>query len=172
VAVLFEVAGLVVRRPSLRAASFWTLLAGTAGTIAAVIAGVMAEDIIDHDDIGHLVMQRHKLFGLITLGIFVVLAAWRIIRRRSERRGEQAAWCVVGAGGAALLIVTAQLGGSLMFDHGMGIPSTKLFEVLESRGAMPMRMDSTRADSIVVPAPHHHHHDAPGAPPHSHAISP
>lgn len=173
VAVLFEIAGLVIKRPSLRAASFWTLLAGTAGTIAAVVAGFMAEDLIDHDDIGHLVMQRHKTLGLITLGVFAALALWRVARRRSERRGEHAAWCVVGAGGVALLIVTAQLGGSLMFDHGMGISSSKLFEVLESRGAMPMRMDSTRADSTSAPAPApHHHHDAPGTPPHSHATSP
>lgn len=175
VAVLFEIAGLVTRQPSLRSASFWTLLAGLAGTIAAVVAGLMAEDIIDHDDIGHAVMQRHKTLALVALGLFALLALWRLVRRKADHRREQAAWCIVASGGLALLIVTAQLGGSLMFDHAMGIPSATLIDVLERRDAMPatQHRDSTAADSTAVPAAAvQPHHDAPGAPPHSHSKRP
>lgn len=176
VALLFEIAGLALKKPSLRSASFWTLLAGLAGMIPAALAGLMAEDLIDHDDIGHAIMQRHKTLALVTLGVFAVLALWRVVRRKSEHRGEGAAWCLVTAGGVALLIGTAQLGGSLMFDHAMGIPSSTLARVLEQRGALPatQHRDSAGTDSIAATATPavRPHRDAPGAAPHSHAKRP
>ena len=176
VALLFEIGGLALKKPSLRWASFWTLLAGLAGMIPAVIAGLMAEDLIDHDDIGHAIMQRHKTLALITLGVFAVLALWRVVRRKSEHRAEGTAWCLAATGGVALLIVTSQLGGKLMFDHAMGIPSTTLVEVLEQRGAMPATQhqdsagtDSTTATPLPAARPHR---DAPGVAPHSHSKRP
>ena len=168
--------GLLLRRPSLRAASFWTLLAGMAGLIAAVAAGLAAEGIVEHDDIAHEVLERHKTLALVGVGLFAVLTLWRVARRNAENRREQAAWAVIAAGGAALIIATAQLGGSLTFDHALGLPSATLHEVLERRGdemMMPMSSpnDSTTSDSTAMPGVRPHR-DAPGTAPHTHTHRP
>ena len=148
-AIGFEIGWMATRRQSLRAAGFWTLLAGVAGTIAAVVAGLRTEDVIEHDDVAHAVMEQHQTLGLVTLGLFAALALWRVVRRNANHRGEQVAWSVFGVAGVALLIYTAQMGGQLVFQHALGVPSDTLVQVLERRGAMPMmeHADSATADS-------------------------
>lgn len=149
-AVAFEIAWMITRRHTLRAAGFWTLLAGVLGTIAAVVAGLLAENIIEHDDVAHAVMERHKTLGLMTLGVFALLAVWRVVRLNADRRGENIAWSLFGVAGVALLVLTSQLGGSLMFSHALGVPSDTLKAVLARRGEMPMMMehgDSPMPDS-------------------------
>lgn len=173
VAVLFEAAALVTRRPSLRAAAFWALIAGLLGMIGAAAAGLAAENVVEHDDLAHAVMERHKTLALIAFGLFTVLTVWRIARRKADNRREHAAWTVVAAGGVALLIVTAQLGGSLTFDHAMGLRSAALRDVLERRGEMPAmpHMDSVGSDTTTAPGDRPHR-DAPGTAPHSHGKRP
>lgn len=149
-AVLFEVAWLLTRRTPFRAASFWTLMLGVAGTIGAVLAGRAAADAVDHDDVAHAVMERHETLGYVTLGVFAALAVWRVIRRGSDGRLESLSWSAFGVAGTAILIITSQLGGSLVFDHALGIRSDTLASVLERRGAMPpmpMMSDSAPPDS-------------------------
>lgn len=148
-AVAFEIAWMITRRHSLRAAGFWTLLLGVAGTIGAVIAGLKAENVIEHDDVAHAVMEQHKTLGLVTLGVFTLLAVWRVVRRNADHRGENVAWSLSGVAGVALLVITAQMGGRLTFDHALGIPSDTLKVVLERRGEMPMmeHADSLPPDS-------------------------
>lgn len=171
VAVAFEIAGLAARRESLRTAALWTLVTGLVGTAAAVVAGLMAEDLVDHDDLAHELMERHKTLGLITLGVFALLTLWRVARRSRARRGEQAMWSIVGAAGVALLVATAQLGGSLTFDHGLGLSSATMRRVLEERGEPMSGMppgDSVPADTAAAAE----HHDRPGAAPHTHSKRP
>ena len=148
-AVAFDIAGMITRRHSLRAAGFWTLLAGVAGTGAAVVAGLMAENVVEHDDVAHAVMDQHQVLALVTLGVFALLAVWRVVRRNADRRAEHVLWSVCGVAGVVLLVITAQQGGRLTFQHALGIPSDTLVQVLERRGTMPMMEhgDSTMPDS-------------------------
>src|ERR687885_237164 len=82
VALLFEIGALATRRDGLRVVSFWTLIVGAIGGAAAVISGLQAEDHIAHGEAVHQVMETHEKFALITLGVFGVLALWRILRER------------------------------------------------------------------------------------------
>lgn len=172
-AVLFEIVGLISRRPSFRAAGFWTLLLGAGGTVGAVVAGLMAERVAEHDDVAHVVMQRHKVLGLVTLAVFVLLTIWRVARRKSENRREQTAWTLAAMAGAGLLIATSNVGGSLIFDHALGVPSAILRQALERRGELPatQHRDSAATDTTAAPAARPHR-DAPGAAPHSHSKRP
>ena len=170
VAVLFDVASAVTRRPSLRTAGFWTLVAGAAGAALAVVSGLQAEEHIAHGEAVHRVMETHEELALITLGVFVVLAA--------------------SLGGLGALVATAVYGGKLVFDHAAGITTKVLQAEMHERAeghhhhggegeadehgtdenaAPAMGADSaaggpaaTTADSSQ-PAGHTH---APGTPPH------
>src|SRR5687767_3237274 len=78
-AVLFEVAALVTRRQSFRQVSFWTIIVGAIGGVAAVISGLQAEEHIEHGEAVHRVMETHEQLALITLGTFGILALWRVL---------------------------------------------------------------------------------------------
>lgn len=184
VAALFELLALATRRESFRQVSFWTLIVGAIGGVAAVLSGLQAEENISHGDAVHRVMETHELLGFITLGIFGVLAVWRIWRERKMGTTERALALALALGGAGVLIATANYGGRLVFDHAAGIPTDVLTAetVQRSEGhehapgeghgdgdhehaptAAPMAGDSAGGDSVATD-----HVDPPGTPPHSH----
>jgi uncharacterized membrane protein len=124
VAVLFDLAGL--RRPALRVAGYWTMLAGAVGGVLAVLSGLQAEEHIAHGEAVHRVMETHETLGLITLGIFAVVAIWRIVREHRMGGGERGAVLVASLVGTGFLLATAVYGGKLVFDHAAGIPTEVL----------------------------------------------
>jgi uncharacterized membrane protein len=144
VAVLFDLAAVVTRRASLRTAGFWTLVAGAAGAALAVVSGLQAEEHLAHGEAVHRVMETHEELALITLGIFVVLALWRIVRERRMGSTERAVVLAASLGGVGALLATAVYGGKLVFDHAAGIPT----EVLQAE--MHERAEG------------HHHHGGEG----------
>jgi uncharacterized membrane protein len=178
-AALFELLALATRKESFRQVSFWTLIVGAIGGAAAVLSGLQAEENIEHGDQVHRVMETHELLAFITLGIFSVLAVWRIWRERRMGATERALGLALSLGGAGVLIATANYGGRLVFDHAAGITT----EVLTSEAAQrtgdhehapgedhsPMAGDSA-GDSAAAgaPAAGSDHVDPPGTPPHTH----
>lgn len=134
VSVLFDIAGTVLKRETLKTVGFWTLLTGVTGTAAAVGAGLLTEDVIDHSDPAHALMERHEAFGLAVLAVFAVLAVWRLARRGTWRPRELPFALAVGVVGVALMVYTANLGGQLVFDHALGIPTARLGAVVTERG--------------------------------------
>jgi uncharacterized membrane protein len=175
-AVLFELIGVVARRPAFRQVSFWTLMVGAVGGAAAVISGLQAEEHIEHGEAVHRVMETHEQLGLITLGVFGVLALWRIVRERRMASLERAMMLILSLGGAAVLFVTANYGGRLIFEHAAAIPSRVLQAELQERtgehehdaGVAP---HTHVMPDTLAPAPARTaqpHVDPPGTRPHSH----
>ncbi len=194
IAALFELLSLATRRDSFRQVSFWTLIVGTLGGVAAVLSGLQAEGNIAHGDAVHRVMKTHELLGFITLGVFGVLAAWRIWREQKMGAAERAVALALALGGAGVLIATANYGGRLVFDHAAGIPTEVLTTETQERtkghhhapgeehgdgsedraddghshDAAPMATDSAAPSG----AAESDHVDPPGTPPHSHEPKP
>jgi uncharacterized membrane protein len=173
-AVLFELIAVVARRPGFRQVSFWTLIIGTIGGAAAVISGLQAEEHIEHGEAVHRVMETHEQLGLITLGVFGVLALWRIARERRMGSLERALALVLALGGAGVLFVTANYGGRLIFEHAAAIPSRVLQAELQERTAEHEHEagdthGETAPDSVAAPSSAKPHVDPPGARPHTHA---
>jgi uncharacterized membrane protein len=133
VAVLFDLAAAVTRRPSLRTAGFWTMVAGAGGAALAVLSGLQAEEHIAHGEAVHSVMETHEELALITLGVFVVLALWRIVRERRMGSTERAVVLAASLGGVGALFATAVYGGKLVFDHAAGIPTEVLQAEMHER---------------------------------------
>lgn len=173
-ALLFDVAALATKREVFRQVSFWTLIVGAIGGAAAVISGLQAEEHIAHGEAVHRVMETHEQFGLITLGVFGVLALWRIVRERRMGSVERATTLIVTVAGVGILFATANYGGRLVFEHAAGIPSTVLQAELHERtenhhhdAKEAMAPATAPQDSSAKAAPAHI--DPPGTPPHSHS---
>jgi uncharacterized membrane protein len=132
-AALFELLALATRREAFRQVSFWTLIVGALGGAAAVLSGLQAEEDIAHGDAVHRVMETHELLAFVTLGIFGVLALWRLLRERRMGAGERALALAATLAGAGVLIATAVYGGRLVFDHAGGIPTDVLADEIRSR---------------------------------------
>jgi 3-hydroxybutyryl-CoA dehydrogenase len=109
-------------------------LRGGRGAAAAVLSGLQAEESIDHGDAVHRVMETHELLAFVTLGIFAVLALWRVVRQKRMGTAERSLALAVSLGGVGVLIATAAYGGRLVFEHAAGIPTEVLQAEIESRG--------------------------------------
>ncbi|HZN96604.1 MAG TPA: DUF2231 domain-containing protein [Gemmatimonadales bacterium] len=171
VAVLFDLAALATKREGFRLVSFWTLALGAVGGAAAVISGLQAEDHIEHGEAVHRVMETHEKLALITLGVFAVLALWRIVRERRMGQGERLLVTLFSLGGLGILFVTANYGGRLIFEHAAAIPSRVLQAELHERTEGHEHAGGEQAESpmrdTTAPAPAGHV-DPPGTPPHTH----
>ena len=173
-AVLFDLVALAAKRPGFRQVSFWTLVVGAVGGAAAVISGLQAEEHIAHGEAVHRVMETHEQLAFITLGVFGVLALWRIFRERRMGGLERLLALILSVGGVGILFATANYGGRLVFEHAAAIPSTVLQAELHERTEGHEHQGSEAhgpapEDTTVRASPGHV--DPPGAPAHSHPPS-
>jgi len=182
VGVGFELAYLFTKRESLRHAAFWSLVVGAASTAVALFSGLRAEDAIEHGQAIHEIMEVHERFAWITLGIFAVVAVWRLLRETKMGRGERWAAALVGVIGLVFVVATGREGGELVFDHAAGISTEAMEAEVKNRAgghehapgeeheeAMPNATDTVptgagTTDSMPAAAAAHTH--APGTPPH------
>ena len=179
-AVLFDLLALATRRQSFRQVSFWALVVGAVGGAAAVLSGLEAEEHISHGDAVHRVMETHEVLAFVTLGVFGILALWRIVRERRMGSGERALGVVLSIVGAGVLFATGLYGGRLVFEHAAGIPTGVLeaelrertmdhhHEATQAPGApvadsAPAKPRSEPGDTITPP-----HSHSPGTAPHGH----
>jgi uncharacterized membrane protein len=184
VAVLFDLAAALARRPTLRVIGFATMLAGAVGGVLAVLSGLQAEEHIAHGEAVHEIMETHETLAFITLGIFAVLAVWRVVRERKMSPGERGASLALSIAGLGVLIATAALGGRMVFEHAAGVPTPVLEAELHERseghhhhggeGEEAEDHDHPTAAPAMAPASdsaapaEHTHTHAPGTPPHQH----
>ncbi len=183
VAVGFELAYLFSRKDGFRQVAFYTLVVGAVMTAAAVISGLRAEDAIEHGDAIHEIMETHERLGYITLGVFAVLAIWRLLREKKMARTERWAAALAGIIGLGFVVATSREGGEMVYDHAAGIPTSVLQAEIMNREAghshdggeehehaapadsMAPR-DSTMPLDSAAAAPVAPHTHAPGTPAH------
>jgi len=169
VAVLFDVAAALTKRESLMWAGIWTLWAGVIGGWAAVVAGKLASSTIEHGEAIHEIMEKHEHMALLTMSLFTVVLAWRLIRRFQMPAQELAFTRMLSIVGLLGLVWTGVLGGRLVFQHAAGIPSHVLQAELQNREEGHEHQSGEEheggAAADTVKATHTH---PPGTPPHSH----
>ena len=174
-AVLFDLLASITRRAVFRQVGFWTLMVGAVGGAAAVISGLQAEEHIDHGEAVHQLMGTHEDLALITLGVFAVLALWRIVREKRMASTERSVVLALSVVGLGFVVATGVYGGKLVFEHAAGIPSPVLESELHERTeghhhhgdeAAPAPQDSAGAQEAPG------HGDPPGTPPHTHTHPP
>ena len=171
VTVLFDLGAWLFKRESLKAAALWTLWAGVVGGWVAVLAGLQAEDVIEHGEAIHELMETHETLALTTMGIFTTVLVWKLFRRTKLTGVEEAGLRGLSVAGLVTVVWTGVLGGKLVFEHAAGIPNATMQAELENRAAghhhEPGESDDEEhehADSAKA-AGHVH---APGTPPHKH----
>src|SRR2546423_9399701 len=123
VTVLFDLGAWLTKRESLKAAALWTLWAGVIGGWVAVIAGLQAEDVIQHGEAIHELMETHETLALTTMSIFTVVLAWKLFRRARLTPPEELGLRLLGVAGLVTVVWTGAIGGKLGFEHSAGGPT-------------------------------------------------
>ena len=171
VTVLFDLAAWRTKRSSLEAAARWTLWAGVAGGWVAVLAGLEAEDVIEHGEAIHELMETHETLALVTMGIFTVVLAWRLLRRARLGGAEQTALRLLSVAGLVGIVWTGRIGGKLVFEHAAGIPAATMQAEMHDRAAAhqhhPGEADEDEHEHADSLADSTHRH-GPGTPAHKH----
>lgn len=132
-AVIFEVLAIVLKKDQLRRTGFALLIVGTLGAGAAVLAGLQAEDAVEHGGAAHELMEHHQQLAYITLGIFAAVTLWRLLREQKMGGGERLAALLLALGGLLSLSYTGHHGGQLVFEHAAGIPDSTLHAIVNAR---------------------------------------
>ena len=168
VGVLFELAAWAFKRESLKWAAIWTLWTGVVGGWLAVFAGLQAEDVIEHGEGIHELMEKHETLGLATMILFTVLLAWRLWRRFRTSAAEE--WVLRGLSIVGLVLVTwtGVIGGKMAFEHAAGVPMrTMQLEMMDRRaGHQHEEGEAEHADTSASADTSHRH--TPGTAPHAH----
>src|SRR2546428_251750 len=82
-----------------------------------VLAGMQAEDVIEHGEAIHELMETHETLALTTMGIFTAVLAWKLFRRARLTGAEEVGLRLLGVAGFVAIIWTAVIGGKLVFEH-------------------------------------------------------
>src|SRR5256884_1259206 len=172
VTVLFDLGAWITKRDSLKSAALWTLWAGVIGGWVAVLAGLKAEDAIEHGEAIHELMETHETLALTTMGIFTVVLAWKLFRRSKLTGAEETGLLALSLAGLVTIVWTGVLGGKLMFEHAAGIPNAAMQTEMENREA-GHHHEAGEAEEHPHPAPPHPakapgHTHPPGTPPPQH----
>ena len=166
VGVLLELAYLFTKRESLRSASYWSLVIGAVSAAVTLFSGLRAEKALEHGQSIHEIMQVHERFAWITLGVFGVVAVWRVLRESKMGRQERWALALVGVLGLVPLTVTGVEGGELVFDHAAGMSTEAMqAEIMNRAGGQEHGPGEERDDAAAVPGatdsmPEHQHDDS------------
>jgi uncharacterized membrane protein len=105
-------------------AATWLYVAGTAGLVAAYFSGRAAVDSLLIPAGAQAIQTDHADWALRTLILFAVLTVSRIVMIQLGRPSisvVRVLSVVVGLIGAGLITVTGDLGGRMVFGHGVGV---------------------------------------------------
>ena len=120
-AFAFYFLGSIFKKDELLAAGKWTLYLGTFAAALTVWTGLQAEGTVPHGYDVHQILLLHKYIGFAVLALSAALSAWVFFSKTLvPSKGKP----VFLAGLALLAIVLTQgadLGGRMVFLHGVGV---------------------------------------------------
>jgi uncharacterized membrane protein len=95
-------------------------LLGTAGAIVAFISGDATAEALSASL--QILVQPHQILAILTTIIFLALTIWRWL---ANRKGKEVIgtvpFAILSLIGLVVLVLTGMYGGSLVFQHGIGV---------------------------------------------------
>jgi uncharacterized membrane protein len=122
--LLFDLAGVVGCSERAHWAAKTLTCVGTVGLLFAFICGIYAEVWAGRAGIPHHAIEFHEIAANVASWGFVVLAAWRLFLKPASR-GWMALYVLIGLAWYALLILTAWLGASLVYEYGAAVTGAR-----------------------------------------------
>lgn len=121
-----DLIGYYRRSESLKNAGWWSLVFGFGGILLATLSGFYVEGRVGHNDAAHDIMELHKQVGLVATLLFGAMFAIRGLLKSGlpSRKEVVALYFACGLLATGVLGYGAHLGGSLVYDFGVGGKAT------------------------------------------------
>ncbi len=134
-APLFDVLGLLLRREALLLAGRWNTLFGTAAAVLALLTGLGAEASLGpHSDAGEALLHLHRALGFVLMAVWIPIAGWRAASRLPLPSRARTLYLAAAISGAAILTVETVLGGTMVYQNGVGLsPSARAEPMLRPK---------------------------------------
>lgn len=150
VAVTCDVLGLWRANEKLLFAGYWNTVFGALGAILAVVTGLLSEaNLGPTSPLGHPLLEFHKIFGFGGTVTAIVLATARIVMRGYIRPKLRTLYLAGAFFGAGLLVITGAIGGTLVYQYGVGIPAATATRVLDAQPRAPEPTNPSPPDAGV-----------------------
>ena len=120
---LLEAGGILMRRQGWERAGALLLLTGTLFLAPTVAAGFLAQNSVAGFNGGAADVHLHERFGLVLLGLFAALAMWKGWNQGRLPVDHKVLYAVLVLAGVVLTMVTAWIGGHLVYGYGIGVTS-------------------------------------------------
>ena len=120
--VLLDLLAFATGAPQLWTTGRWTLWLGTLGLGLAILTGDPAAESVGPflGADAEALMERHHELGMIALVACGILSVWRLVAPARWR----AQYLLLAAATLAIVAIGADLGGLLVFRHGVGVRAT------------------------------------------------
>ncbi len=116
-----EVLAAIAEDDEFRIVALWTLVFGTAASVLAAISGFAAYNDAAPVGAADTVVIWHRNAGIAMLACFLPAAVWRLVLRGEYPQRLTAVYWTIVVIGTAAVAVTAYLGGTAVFRHGVGV---------------------------------------------------
>jgi uncharacterized membrane protein len=118
VSVALDLLGVVTGRRDAQSAGRWMLWLGTLGAALAVFTGHEAAEALRVGAAAGALMATHHDVAMGVLAAAAALSLWRLVAPEPRWR---AVYLVVAVGLLAALVVVSDLGGQMVFRHGVAV---------------------------------------------------
>ncbi len=106
-------------------AGLWLTLLGTGAMLFAFVCGILAEVFAARAGTPLWPMERHEWLATLTTWLFLALASVRLFMGAEPTRKALALYLIVALFGCGLLVVTARLGGEIVYEYGANVTGVR-----------------------------------------------
>jgi len=130
IAVVFDLIGVLGRRPQLFEVSFWNLLFATVAIFVAIIFGQVEAGLANPYGGSREILNLHTTLGWSLAGVLAVLTGWRYVIRSRDPQRLPLAFLAAGGVLSVLVAVQVTLGNQLIWTY--GLHTVKVVEAMRS----------------------------------------
>ncbi|WP_457642249.1 DUF2231 domain-containing protein [Persephonella sp.] len=124
IGVIFDIAGFVLKKDSLKHAGFWTIIIGAIAVWSAAISGHQAEELVEEAIKGtaaYQLLEQHEELGEILPWTTTLLGLFRIFLHFKPNNLLFGLYLLAGIAIAGMIGFQGRIGGKLVYEYGVGV---------------------------------------------------
>ena len=119
VAVMFDFAGLILKKPNLFEVSFLNLIVATIAIFVAIVFGQIEAGLSNPYGVSRDILNYHSTLGWSLAGILSVITGWRYVSRQNNPQELASGFIAVDMILAVLVCTQVYLGDMLVWIYGL-----------------------------------------------------